>query len=174
MSYLDLAKRAEERFKSAGVVKDVAPGSTCSLPYTCQAPDSTSELSERSEKTPSPPVAWPRDTLGETAARLLAMPLDVFARDGQPLEVRVPWAPVTLWFCPDVHHAEALINDGVSRGRIWTAAELMDLLSPGDLTPEAIRVVALAKLEFDGDVVSVRRRAAFTVRPSQQGNGGSR
>src|SRR6266849_977280 len=92
--------------------------------------------------TPGSPSA-PRPAL----ARMLGMPLDVFAREGQPLEVRVPWAPVTLWFCPDARHAEILVSDGVSRGRIWTAAELMDLLSPADLTREAARVVALAKLE---------------------------
>lgn len=106
-------------------------------------------------------------------ADLLGMPLDVFAREGQPLEVRVPWAPVTLWFCPDARHAEILVSNGVSRGRIWTAAELMDLLSPADLAPEAARVFALAKLEFDGDVVAVGRRDGSTVRPNRRGNGGS-
>jgi len=49
---------------------------------------------------------------------ILAMPLDRFARDGQLLEVRVPWLEVTLWFAPEKRDAQALIRDGVSRGRV--------------------------------------------------------
>src|SRR3989442_2996512 len=105
--------------------------------------------------TPGSPSA-PQPAL----AGMLGMPLDVFAREGQPLEVQVPWAPVTLWFCPDARQGEMLVSDGISRGRIWTAAELMDLLSSSNVTQEAARVVALAKLEFDGDVVAVHRRDA--------------
>jgi hypothetical protein len=44
---------------------------------------------------------------------LLGMPLDMFAREGQPLEVRVAWWPVRLFFVPDVHHAEALGREAI-------------------------------------------------------------
>jgi hypothetical protein len=56
-------------------------------------------------------------------SQLIAMPLDVFARDGQWLEVRVPWVEVTLWFVPEERDAETLGGEVVHRGRVWTARE---------------------------------------------------
>jgi hypothetical protein len=52
---------------------------------------------------------------------ILAMPLDRFAREGQCLEVRVPWLDVTLWFVPEERDAAAIARIGGSRGRVWTA-----------------------------------------------------
>jgi hypothetical protein len=83
------------------------------------------------------------------------MPLDVFARDGQLLEVRLPDLEVTLWFVPNQTDAKHLVLEGISRGRVWTALELMELLSRTDLRPEHVRAVALAKLKFEGDVLEV-------------------
>src|SRR5262245_46855244 len=40
------------------------------------------------------------------AAPFLAMSLDEFARWGRPLEVRVLWWPLSLWFVPSVQDAE--------------------------------------------------------------------
>ncbi len=34
-------------------------------------------------------------------AEVYRMPLDRFERENSLIEVRVPWLPVTLWFCPD-------------------------------------------------------------------------
>src|SRR5262245_61593372 len=61
-------------------------------------------------------------------ARMLGMPLDVFAQVGQPIEIRVPWWPATLFLVPDVRHAEALWAEGIERARVWTSAELQQLL----------------------------------------------
>ncbi len=91
-------------------------------------------------------------------APLLAMPLDQFAREGQCLEIRVAWHPETLWFVPDERDAAALAREGVGRGRVWTARELMDLMALSDLTPETVRTLALTKCAVDGDIVEVRRR----------------
>lgn len=88
-------------------------------------------------------------------SRLLSLSLPSFAREGQPLEVRVPWWPQTLWFVPDERYAGLLQADGISRGRIWTARELLDLMATRD-PADAARVVAIVKLEFDGEVVEVR------------------
>ncbi len=60
-------------------------------------------------------------------ASILATPLDRFAHEGRLLEVRIPWFDVTVWFVPEERDAEALVRDGVSRGRIWTAKELIAL-----------------------------------------------
>jgi hypothetical protein len=91
-----------------------------------------------------------------TTLPALRMPLDQFSRAGHPLEIRVPWWPQTLWFVPDEPHASLLEAEGVSRGRIWTAGELMDLLTIRN--QPAARLAAIAKLEFGGDVVEVRPR----------------
>ncbi len=92
-------------------------------------------------------------------SRLLGMPLNRFAVEGCLLEVRLPWLPVSLWFVPGEADAKALCREGVSRGRVWTARELLDLLSIRQLTTAQVQTVARAKLEFDGEVVSVRRKA---------------
>jgi len=91
-------------------------------------------------------------------AGILAMPLDQFAREGQLLEVRVPWLDVTLWLVPDEADAEALGWEGVSRGRVWTGRELMEVMTLSGNTSRGLRTVALAKLAIDGPVVEVRRR----------------
>ncbi len=59
-------------------------------------------------------------------AETLAMPLDVFEARGAMAEIRVPWLPMTLWFVPSEREAAGLT--GISRGRIWTARELIDLI----------------------------------------------
>lgn len=46
----------------------------------------------------------------------------------------------------------------MSRGRVWTAGELADLLAIPDLTREQVTIIALARLEFAGEVVEVRPR----------------
>ncbi len=55
--------------------------------------------------------------------------------------------------------ADALVRDGVSRGRVWTATELMDVMAISGRTQEALRTIALAKLTFDGDIAAVIRRS---------------
>ncbi len=95
---------------------------------------------------------------GPLIARLLGLPLDRFEREGSPLEIRVPWLAETLWFVPRHGDAEALAKGGISRGRIWTARELKDLLTIIGLTAEELQTIARAKLEFGGEVVEVRPR----------------
>jgi hypothetical protein len=82
---------------------------------------------------------------------LIAMPLDVFARNGQWLEVRVPWVKVTLWFVPEERDAETLGGEGVHRGRVWTARELIGVMAITGRS-EALPSITLAKLTFDGDI----------------------
>ncbi|PWU23502.1 MAG: hypothetical protein C5B48_08465 [Candidatus Rokuibacteriota bacterium] len=89
---------------------------------------------------------------------ILRMPLDQFMRDGQLLEVRVPWLNVTLWFVPAERDAERLAAEGIGRGRIWTATELAHLLSMPDPTPAIVATLARAKLTVGGDIVEVRPR----------------
>jgi hypothetical protein len=92
----------------------------------------------------------------EAVTRLLGLPLDRFAKAGQMLEIGVPWHRVTLWLVPDDGAAQSLEAEGVSRGRIWTARELGDLLSVPRIQKTIAQTVALTKLEFDGEVTEVR------------------
>jgi hypothetical protein len=96
--------------------------------------------------------------LADPVARLLALPLDRYAREGQPLEIRVSWLDRTLWFVPDERHAEGLAAEGIGRGRIWTAAELAQLLAIPARTPADVRALAIAKAEFDGDLLPPEHR----------------
>jgi hypothetical protein len=88
-------------------------------------------------------------------AGLLAMALDWFACEGQLLEIRVPWLGVTLWFVPDERGADALGREGVRRGRVWTAMELMALMALRCRTPPTVQSLAHAKYTIDRDLVDV-------------------
>jgi hypothetical protein len=120
------------------------------------------------QPAPTPPPLDP-----DLPAFLLALPLDHFAREGQPLEVRVPWWPETLWFVPGERDLAALRRQGVAPHRIWTAGELRMLLEGADRTAETLKVVMVLRREFDGEVVAVRPRAALGLeeetRPSRGG-----
>jgi hypothetical protein len=59
---------------------------------------------------------------------------------------------------PTEQDAEALVCEGVSRGRIWSAAELVNLMSVADGTPDVVRTIAHSKLAMEADVVAIRRR----------------
>lgn len=90
----------------------------------------------------------------DLVARLLSMPLDRFEQEGQPLEVKVPWLSTPLWFVPSAAEAEGLVKEGVSRGRVWTAQELLDLLAIPGVTKEQVRKIATAKAIFEGTVTA--------------------
>jgi hypothetical protein len=102
-------------------------------------------------------------------ARLVGMPLDMFVREGQPLEVRVPWWPETLFFVPDERHAEALRREGIARHRIWTAAELLLLPWEPPIRPDALHLLTVVRREFGGEVIAVR--ATAEARPPGAGAG---
>ncbi len=89
---------------------------------------------------------------------ILAMPLDRFEREGQCLEIRVPWLDVTLWLVPDERDAAAIARTGASRGRVWTANELAVLMAVPDRAPATVEAIARAKLAVDGDIVELRPR----------------
>jgi hypothetical protein len=95
---------------------------------------------------------------------ILAMPLDRFEREGQCLEVRVPWLDVTLWFVPEERDATAIARTGASRGRVWTASELARLMTLPSRTPVIVGAITRAKLAVDGDVIEVRAAQSTEAR----------
>ena len=86
---------------------------------------------------------------------LLQMPLDQFEREGPLIEIKVPGFPETLWFAPGDREREILVVRGISRGRIWTAHELMDLWKIPSLTREQAQTLARIKADFDAEVISI-------------------
>jgi hypothetical protein len=87
---------------------------------------------------------------------LVSMTLEQFAHEGSLLEVGVPWLTTTLWFVPGDREVETLVMEGITRGRIWTANELAELLALPTRVPEMVRTVAHAKLEMAGEILDTR------------------
>jgi len=90
-----------------------------------------------------------------TVASLIGTPLDVFETQGASLDVRVPWWPETLWFVPTTNVAERLGAGGIARHRIWTAGELLQLLSGIPLASETLTALMVTRREFGGEVVGI-------------------
>jgi hypothetical protein len=107
----------------------------------------------------------------EEVTPLLAMSLDVFARADALLEVRVPWLDGTLWMVPTDQDGDRLMAEGVSRGRIWTAGELIQLMAFGDRTPETAKTITHAKLAVDGQITEVRPRGGALAGWDSSGDG---
>jgi hypothetical protein len=92
------------------------------------------------------------------ALPFLGLSLDEFARGGASLEVHVPWLQVTLWMVPTDRDAARLMAEGIRRGRIWTAGELIQLMQIADRLPETVMTLTGAKLAVDGEITEVRYR----------------
>jgi hypothetical protein len=121
-----------------------------------------------------PQVARPGEIgFDEKAGRLLAMPLDRFEAEGNPLEMRVPWLSETLWLVPTEREADALAREGIGRGRVWTARELIQLMMLRDRTPEVVRAIALAKIAFAGDITAVTSLSRTAPHRAGAGENGS-
>jgi hypothetical protein len=117
------------------------------------AREESAKEAKEAKKGPSLPLESEGTTQeGLPLSHLLALDLRAFAEAGACLEVRVPWHDVPLWFVPTEADAEILTAEGVSRGLIWTARELMDLMALG-LPRGQVQTLARAKLAVDGDVV---------------------
>jgi hypothetical protein len=85
---------------------------------------------------------------------LLAQPAHAFG--GARFEVRVPWWPETLWLVPTRDDKTELARSRVGAHRVWTAAELGDVIAAvnpltgdGGALTDALRA-------FGGAVVRVR------------------
>ncbi len=86
---------------------------------------------------------------------LLQMRLDEFEREGCPIELKVPGLEKTIWFVPGEAHVEALVQSGITQGRIWTARELRMLWAGGSDALESAITLARVKVALDGEVISI-------------------
>ncbi len=91
---------------------------------------------------------------------LLGLSLDEFARANYSIELTVPWLDETIWFVSRLDHVQDLVNDGVHRGRIWTARELKDLASIPRLADRDLVALSRLKLAFGGEVLSVAAKVS--------------
>jgi hypothetical protein len=137
---------------------------TIAFPPLHAAPSSPAPVIPVTEPRMVPPpaaVTQPQDSLfsesSQLGSRFLEMTLAEFETQDHALQVRVPWLPESLWFVPSSAKATILSQEGISRGRIWTAKELRNLLEVGEVTPEALRTLTQIKQEFGAEFTRFRR-----------------
>jgi hypothetical protein len=68
----------------------------------------------------------------------------------------VPYLDQTLWFVPSNQFVAQLMNDGVTRGRIWTAGELQNLVSIPSIPRGDLQRIVRLKSAFGAQVVEVK------------------
>jgi sulfur transfer protein SufE len=84
------------------------------------------------------------------------MSLEQFARENSALEVRVPGCAETVWWVPNSRAAEQLMRQGISRGRIWTAQELLQVWEGPPLRQEDAQTLARLKATLNCELSSIR------------------
>lgn len=136
--------------------KPVRLGGLDGLDRQCGVPPDAPVTPKPCSVSAEPAFVAPRHVA--EALPFLGLPLDMFAHGGTSLEVRVRWLDVTLWIAPGDRDAAQLMAEGVGRGRIWTAAELLQLITIADRKPGTVKTITHAKLVMDGDIITVRRR----------------
>jgi hypothetical protein len=90
------------------------------------------------------------------AGDIAKVPLYRFASLGLVIEFAVPWASRTLFLVPGSTCVETLVAKGISRGRVWTASEVLDLLSAGVTRADAVKIGG-TKVQFNGAATGAAR-----------------
>ncbi len=80
--------------------------------------------------------------------RLLDLHLSRFAVEGRAIEVQVPWWDETIWFVAGAGDVQVLLEAGVGRGRIWTAAELQQIAALDGLADPELQLISRIKAAF--------------------------
>lgn len=101
---------------------------------------------------------WQASLLEETlrVEDLGKLSLVEFAKGSRAVEFTCPWAPVTLFLVPHPKYIASLLERGITRGRIWLADEVRDLLAAGIGRDDLAKIVE-SKLLFDGFVERVTK-----------------
>ena len=109
-------------------------------------------------------AATPNATM-EAADEVDALPLDAFGDQALILKV---WAGILgqdIWFISGEAQVQILQERGVSRGEIFTARELTDLLKLFERDAEKARLVLEAKRLFEGAIRKVEGEKDGQDRP---------
>jgi len=102
-----------------------------------------------------PSQSPPKEKARHSTDSLAELSLSEFAEQDVALELRVEWLDQTLWWVPRTEHVDQFLKQGVARGRIWTARELMDLADLPGRTRDDIEKIARLKLAFGAEIESV-------------------
>lgn len=76
------------------------------------------------------------------------MRLSEFAAQQVGVRATVDWSPEPIWFVPAERHARVLVRQGIGRGRIWTVAELQQIVDLDTITDDQLRNLARIKAMF--------------------------
>ena len=87
--------------------------------------------------------------------QVLDMSLDEFAQGGLQVELRVPGCKQTIWWVSTSRNAEKLMQDGIGRGRIWTAEELRRVWDMGSLEQEHAQTLARIKAQLGCELTAL-------------------
>ncbi len=93
----------------------------------------------------------------EMEAQLASMSFDEYGRTNLAVELTVPWMKKHLWLVPDVAYVDELVDEGIERGCIWTAAELNDLYAMDRLQEKDRRTIALLRAHFGIKILSIQQ-----------------
>ena len=86
---------------------------------------------------------------------LVEAPLSAFAECQCLIEIAVPGLKETTWLVSGRSETRRLIEQGIHRGRIWTAAEMFELSCCESATDREISLIAKLKLATNAEVESV-------------------
>ena len=83
------------------------------------------------------------------------MSFEQYGRTNLAVELAIPWIKKHIWLVPGINYVSRLIDEGIDRGCIWTASELTDLYAMDRLQSTDRRAIALLKVHFNINIVSV-------------------
>ncbi len=125
------------------------------MPYKPTAPPATRSSHIERSQTRRPLLSREPVTMVTTVTRFQQMTLKEFQGADFSVEISVPWWPETLWLVPTSCAVAELADRGIERGRVWTAAELIDLHGISDLSQNDLRAIGLLKESFGIEILRV-------------------
>lgn len=87
--------------------------------------------------------------------RLEHMTFEEYSRTNLAVKLAIPWLTEHLWLVPDVTYIAQLLEEGIARGCIWTASELIDLYRIERLQEEDRRALAVLRSHFNTRILSI-------------------
>ena len=100
-------------------------------------------------------------------ASFVGMSFREYGRAHFAVKLAVPWMRRHLWLVPDTSYLDQLLDRGVDRGCIWTAADLIDLYRIEQLREDDRRAIALLKAHFNIKILSVEDWSESGDRPPE-------
>jgi hypothetical protein len=125
------------------------------VPYTSHAPPVVLVGEDPHDVYVGSRISGKPVTAVTAVTAILDMSLTQFAAAGRAVEVRVPWLDETIWWVSGMEQLKTLLDRGVSRGRVLTAGELVDLAKVARTHPDDVVRLMRVKLAFGATLESV-------------------